>query len=311
MPTNNTIILTRKIQVFVDCVDKEEKREYYKTIYLWQNLCFRGANYIFTHQFVQDQIKEFLYLKDEVKVKLANYSVVKEGILTTSRMNTTYRYLSHKYKGILPSDIFSSLNNTLIKYYNSEKQDYWKGTKSLRNYKRDIPIPFSARSLRFKIHDNNNFKFKLFKIPFQTYLGKDKSDKKKLLQRVMKGTLKMCSSSLKIEKSKLFLIASFELEKDKHQLDKNIIAEANLSLEFPITVSIGKEHFQIGNKEEFLHRRLAIQATRHRLLKGASFNRGGKGRKRKLKCLSHYSKKENPLNGCISIKSDLFKWLEN
>jgi len=121
MPTNNTIILTRKIQVFVDCVDKEEKREYYKTIYLWQNLCFRGANYIFTHQFVQDQIKEFLYLKDEVKVKLANYSVVKEGILTTSRMNTTYRYLSHKYKGIIATGHERYIENVLFQFEDREK----------------------------------------------------------------------------------------------------------------------------------------------------------------------------------------------
>ncbi|MBP3943295.1 transposase [Sphingobacteriaceae bacterium WQ 2009] len=293
MSKENTIVLTRKIQVFIDCDELEQKRAYYKMIYLWQNLCFRAANYIFTHQYIQDQLKEFLYLKDEFKVKLTNYLQGQEGIFNTSRMNTTYRLLSEKYKGILPSDIFSNLNNTLIKHYNSEKQDYWKGVKSLRNYKRNIPIPFSARSIRFKVNENShNFKFSLFKIPFQTYLGKDKTDKKMLLQRVIKGSLKMCSSSLKIDKNKIYLIVSFEMEKDNHVLDKNIIAEADLSLEFPITVKIGADHYQIGNKEEYLHRRLAIQSARQRLLKGATYNRGGNGRKRKLKSLVDYAQKE-------------------
>lgn len=293
MSKENTIVLTRKIQVFIDCDELEQKRAYYKMIYLWQNLCFRAANYIFTHQYIQDQLKEFLYLKDEFKVKLTNYLQGQEGIFNTSRMNTTYRLLSEKYKGILPSDIFSNLNNTLIKHYNSEKQDYWKGVKSLRNYKRNIPIPFSARSIRFKVNENShNFKFSLFKIPFQTYLGKDKIDKKMLLQRVIKGSLKMCSSSLKIDKNKIYLIVSFEMEKDNHVLDKNIIAEADLSLEFPITVKIGADHYQIGNKEEYLHRRLAIQSARQRLLKGATYNRGGNGRKRKLKSLVDYAQKE-------------------
>ncbi|WP_158500264.1 hypothetical protein [Sphingobacterium sp. ML3W] len=38
-----------------------------------------------------------------------------------------------------------------------------------------------------------------------------------------------------------------------------------LSVEYPITVAIDKDSYQIGNKEEFLYRRMAIQAARQRL----------------------------------------------
>jgi|GEM_PF-1338352 len=38
----------------------------------------------------------------------------------------------------------------------------------------------------------------------------------------------------------------------------DVIAEASRSVEHPITISIDKDHYQIGNKEEFLYRRMAI-----------------------------------------------------
>lgn len=287
------IILTRKIQVFINCDDKEKRREYYQQLFDWQNMCFRGANYIFTHHYLQDQIKEILYITDDIKVKLADVEKDEEGILNTSKMNTTYRLLSSHFKGKMPSDIFANLNKTLVTIYNNERSSYWKGEKSLRNYKRDIPIPFSAKLLKLMGDEKGrDYTFTLFKIPFKTYLGKDRSDKKVLLQRLLVGTIKLCSCSLKIDKGKLFLFAAFEMEQEEHQLDEAIFAEASLSIEHPISVKVGKETFQIGNKEEFLHRRLAIQAARHRLQRGSTFNRGGKGRTRKMKALIDYSEKE-------------------
>ena len=44
----------------------------------------------------------------------------------------------------------------------------------------------------------------------------------------------------------------------------------------------------IGSKEEFLHRRLAIQAAIQRVKKAVPYNRGGHGRKRKMKSLEDY-----------------------
>lgn len=287
------IILTRKIQILLDCDDKEKRKEYYQQLFDWQNMCFRGANYIFTHYYLQDQIKEILYLTEDVKVKLVDVEKDEAGILNISRMSTTYRLLSSHFKGKMPSDIFSNLNKTLTTIYNTERTAYWKGEKSLRNYKRSIPIPFSAKQVKLMGDEKGrNYTFNLFKIPFKTYLGKDRSDKKILLQRALVGTIKLCSCSLKIDKGKLFLLAAFEMEQDEHQLDEAVFAEASLSIEHPISVKVGKETFQIGNKEEFLHRRLAIQAARHRLQRGSTFNKGGKGRSRKMKALDNYTQKE-------------------
>lgn len=288
-----TIVLTRKIQVYVDSEDKEKKEAYYKQLYEWQFLTFQAANLIFTHMYVQDRVKDLIYFTDEVKVKLADQAKDEAGILNTSRTNTTYRVLSSLLLGKMPSEIFNSLNTSLTRLYNSERSAYWKGGRSLRNYKRNLPLPFPGTRLTFIADENHReFRFTLFKIPFKTYLGKDRADKRVLLQRHIAGTIKLCSSSLKIEKGKLFLLAVFEMERDEHQLKDTVIAEASLALEHPIVVNVGKEHFSIGNKEEFLHRRLAIQAARRRLQRGSTFNRPGKGRRRKLKGLEDWDTKE-------------------
>lgn len=288
-----TIILTRKIQLLLNTDDAELRRECYTKLYEWQMICYRSANYIFTHQYLQEQIKELIYITDEVKVKLADIQKDEDGILTTSKANTTYRLLSRYFKGEIPMDILSTLNHTLVATFNTERKAYWKGEKSLRNYKRDMPVPFSAVSLKLRMMPvGRNFEFGLFGIPFRTYLGKDHSDKADLLKKVIAGRLKICSCALKFVKSKIFLLAAFEMDKDTQVLDEAIIAEASLSLEFPVTVKVGKASYQIGNKEEFLHRRLALQNARRRLQAGSVYNNAGHGRKRKLKGVEKFSDKE-------------------
>ncbi len=289
----NTIILTRKVQIYLDCDDKEERAEYYKKLFEWQNIVYRGSNMVMTHQFIQEQMKDLIYLRDEVKVKLADFNKDPDGIFTSSKMNTTYRILSLYFKGRVPSDILSAMNMTLNRVYSTDRLAYWKGEKSLRNYKKDMPIPFSGDQVKLSNDEKGrDFKIKLFKIPFRTYLGKDRSDKRVLLQRALVGQLKICTSSLQIVKGKLFLLLALELPKKQHKLKDHIIAEASLSVEHPITVSVEKDNYQIGTKEEFLYRRMAIQAARHRLQKASTFNKGGHGKKKKLRSLEHFNEKE-------------------
>lgn len=287
------MVLTRKIQLLIDCDDKEQRTAYYEKLFKWQEMCFRGANFIFTHLFIQDQIRDIFYLTDDVKVKLVDNQKDEEGILNTSRMNTTYRLLSSYFKGKMPSDIFSNLNNSLYSLYGTERKDYWTGVKSLRSYKKTIPMPFSAKQIKMASDEKGkNFSFTWFGIPFKTYLGTDRSDKRVLLQRHIAGNIKLCTSSIQVKSGKIYFLAAFEMDKQSHALKPNKIAEASLSIEHPIAVQIGKRLFQIGNKEEFLHRRLAIQSARHRLQQGSRYNRPGKGRKRKMKSLDSYAQKE-------------------
>ena len=288
------MVVTRKIQLLIDSDDKEVIRHSREQIYNWQWICFRAANMIMSHHYIQEQVKDFFYLTEEIKLKVADIKKNENGMLNSSRQNTTYKLLSNHFKGQIPTNILSNLNNTLITNFNNEKDCYWKGEKSLRNYKRNLPMPFGPEVMsKFTFTpDGKNICFKLFQIPFKTYLGRDKSNKKLLLQNIMCGQLRLRTSQLQLADGKLFLLAAVEIEKEQHNLDISIIAEASLSIEHPVIIKIGNHEQTIGSKEEFLHRRLAIQAAIHRVKKASKFNRGGHGRKRKMKSLDDYQHME-------------------
>ncbi|HXS58692.1 MAG TPA: hypothetical protein VN726_21335 [Hanamia sp.] len=306
MENKDTIVLTRRIQLFINLDDKELIGNAYKTLYQWQYVCFRAANYIFTHLYLQEQIKDLFYLNDETRVKLADIKKDADGILTTSKMNTTYQVLAKNFKGEIPMHILGSLNMTLNTNFNNERVAYLKGERSIRNYKRDIPVPFGSDNIKKwqLTEDERNFTFNLFGIPFRTYLGKDFNDKKLLLDKMLAGMVKLCTSSIQLKENKIYLLAAFRQEKEKHDLDEKIIAEAALSIDYPVIVTVGKTRYNIGSKEEFLYRRLAIQSARRRLQKAVAYNSGGRGRGKKLQALNRFAETEkNYVNSRMHLYS--------
>lgn len=290
----DTIKLTRKIQLLVDAPTKEEKKEIYNTLYRWQNRSFRAANFIVTHLYIQEKIKEFFYLSEGVRYKLADEKKAEDGILNRSRMNTTYRVVSDRFKGEIPTNILANLNNNIINTFRNNWPEYQRGERSLANFRKDIPFPFGPvgiHGLSYK-EKKKAFCFRLFSIPLKTYLGKDYTDKRSLLEQVVAGKIKLCTSKIQLKNQKIYWLAVFELEKEKHGLKPEVIAEASLSLEYPIIVKSGKATLSIGNREEFLYRRLAIQAAQKRAQSGATYCRPGKGRKRKTKAVEGFFEKE-------------------
>ncbi len=289
-----TLKLTRKIQLLVDLPTKEERKEALDTLYRWQNRAFRAANFIVTHLYVQEMLKDFLYLSEGVKYKLADEKKDDLGILNGSRINTTYRVISNRFKGEMPTNILSNLKRSLYSSFNKNRSEYWSGERSLKNFRRDMAFPFDSVGMSKLIYDEEKkaFCFRLFKIPLKTYLGKDFTDKRVLLERVIKGEIKLCASHIKLKDGKIFWLPVFEIEKENHKLKPEVIAEASLSLEYPIVVRAGKARLTIGTREEFLYRRLAIQAARKRAQKGAAFSKSGHGVKRKTKAVDKFHRTE-------------------
>jgi hypothetical protein len=261
----------------------------------WQNACYRCANLVYTHQYIQEQIKEMIYLTEEVKLKVTDCHKDADGMLTSSRTNSTYKVLTQHFKGQLPSNIYNNLNNLLVGSFSRDKGDYYNGERAIRNFKKNMAMPFSGECLRrlTELSGKGYFSFTLFGIPFKTYLGRVFDDKRELLRAVITGRHKLATSYLKLDDKKLFLLATFEQDKEVHLLREEVIAEAALSLAHPLIVKIGKIKETIGNKEEFLYRRLAIQAARQRVQAGVPMNRSGHGRKRKKKPLEAYQHMEH------------------
>mgnify|MGYP003630549478 CR=1 FL=1 len=301
-----TLSLTRKIQLNIDLPDYEACKEAMAKLYDWQYCCFKASNIIVTHLYCQEMIKEFFYLTEDIHYKLADVKKHENGILNRSRINSTYRVISDRFKGQIPTDILSSLNKNLESSFNKDRLRYWSGERSLKNFRRDIGFPFDPRCMwGFKYdEDRGAFCFRLFQIPFCTYLGRDFSDKRSLLHRLLKEETRLRTSEIKLKDGKIFWLAVFDVEQEQHALKPQVVAEASLSLEYPITVKVGSHRMTIGTKEEFLYRRLAIQAARKRALAGSVNSRGGHGRKRKLKAVDKFWEKEiNYVNQRLHVYS--------
>lgn len=95
------------------------------------------------------------------------------GIFNRSKTNTTARMVFDSFKGEIPTDILGCLNNTIQAVFSKEKADYWQGLKSLRNFKKDIPIPLPVKCISKVRYDPEKkaFCFNMFAIPVKTYLG--------------------------------------------------------------------------------------------------------------------------------------------
>lgn len=282
----STMTLTRKIQLLID-VPANEQKEMWEKLYRYQNRCFRAANLIASHLYVQEMIKDFFYLTEEVQYKLADASKDEMGMFNRSKTNTTARMVFDRFKGEIPTDILGSLNNSIQSTFSKNKADYWQGLKSLRNFKKDIPIPLPIKCISKMRYDPEQkaFCFNMFAIPVKTFLGRDFSDKRLIMERLLKEEIKLCTSQVQLKAGKIFWLAVFEFEKEEHLLKPEIIAEASLSLEHPIVAKANNVRINIGTKEEFLYRRLAIQASQKRIQAGIAYNRSGHGAKRKQKAL--------------------------
>ena len=296
--------LTRKIQLLID-VPADEKNDIWEKLYRYQNRCFRAANLIASHLYIQEMIKDFFYLTEEVQYKLADVKKDEMGLFNRSKTNTTARVVFDRFKGEIPVDILGSLNNTIQSTFSKDKADYWQGLKSLRNFKKDIPIPLPVKyttKIRYD-PDKKAFCFNMLAIPVKTYLGKDFNDKRLIMERLLRKEIELRTSQIQLKAGKIYWLAVFEFEKEEHLLKPEIIAEASLSLEHPIVVKANNVTIYIGSKEEFLYRRLAIQASQKRIQDGIAFARSGHGAKRKQKALH---KTENLESRYVSHRLHLY-----
>lgn len=282
------LTLTRRIQLKVDTADPEEKAAAYRKIAAWQGIVCRAANLITSHHYVQEQLTDFFYLTEGTRARLVNQEKDPNGLLNCSRGNTTYQVLSARFKGQIPTRILNTLNHTLVATLGKESEACRKGERSVRSYRRDQPIPIAAEDLERLRGEDGVFYFRLYRIPLKTYLGGRPSDKRRLLQEVVEGKRRLRAGTLKLEDGKLFLNVGFEAEPERHTLDPAVVAEAKLSFEHPVAVRIAGRSYTIGNREELLHRRLAVQAALKRATAAVTGNRGGKGRKRKMKNIERF-----------------------
>lgn len=299
------MVITRKIQVYVYS-DTTAKKEYIHTLYTWRDLVRRAANMIVAHKFVQQQVRDFVYIKDEIQEKFHVSDIIKEG-KGMSEQNTTYRVAADILKGKVPADIYSCLNQAVANTFKETVKDINRGVASVRSYKNNIPMPFSKKALE-NIHwdeEDKRFYFTLFGIPFACALGADRSNNQSIINKCISGEYKMCSSSLQIDdsKKKMFLLFCVDIPKKETKLIEGKKLYAFLGVQNPIQYAVdikakqeydsGLRMFSIGTAEEYNYRRRQIQEAVKRCQINNRYSVGGHGRKKKCQAIDRWHDKEN------------------
>lgn len=300
------MVITRKIEVFICEDDKELRKAYYDKLYANRDIAVKVANMAMSHLFALDNTMP--YLSDEDKETITFLGV--KGNKAT-KQNAPYVAASHLFKGKADMGMVSCvLQNAQKMYQDDRKKGMWN--KSLRSYKSNMPVPFKADrflDLRFAEYEDKDGKkregcfFSLMGIPFQCRFGRDRSGNRLIVERVISGEYKMCTSSIQVDGRKVFLMLCVDIPKQDVKLDEKKTLYAFLGVMNPIVctcdVRAAKEYdsgmktFEIGTAEEFNYRRRQIQEAVRRCQINNRYSVGGKGRKKKCQAIERWHDKEN------------------
>ena len=299
------MVITSKIEVFVCEADKELRRAYYEKLYANRDIAVKVANMGVSHLFALDNTMP--YLSDEDRERIVFIGA--KGNKAT-KQNAPYVAASEAFKGKADMGMVSCvLQNVQKTYQDDRKHGMWN--RSLRSFKANMPVPFKADrflNLRFSEYENGEGEkrqgcfFTLMGVPFQMKFGRDRSGNRIIVERVVGGEYKMCTSSLQFDRNKIFLLLCVDIPKKEVELDEGKTMYAYLGVMNPVIctcdVRAAKEYdsgykwFEIGTKEEFNYRRRQIQEAVRRCQVENLYNSGGKGRKKKCQAIDRWHEKE-------------------
>lgn len=270
------------------------------------------------------------YVTSELfRQKAYNMDFKERNKLISELTNYGYR-IAGSSKGSLFDDM--SINNPLGGYGVTFSKDLTKEIKELVNkngyfkgktrplyYKSDSPFTIAKAYMGFShdydsyeelcehIYDKScNLYFNFGKngnptiVRFKLNLGsnRNKNNKEELIATILKvfsGEYQYCGSSIGIEDNKIILNLSMKIPVKEIELDENTVVGVDLGQAIPAVVALNNSVYEreyIGNIEDFLKVRTQLQAQYKRLMASLKYASGGHGRKKKLKALEKFRKKE-------------------
>ena len=324
------MIITRKIQVFVTENDEAQRKAYYDKLYENRYYAWQVANLCASSEFSLDhlmavldkpsrEVITFIGAKDnKVSRQNAVYALASRlfkgkadmGMVSAVIQNVQKMYKDDRKNG-------GMFDRSLRSYKASLPVPY--ATKRFVN-------------LRFAEYVNGEGEkrtgcfFSLVGVPFQMRFGYDRSGNRLIVERIINQMkydatdgkegeatgYRMCTSSLAFEKkfdpkkdkkvTKIFLYLCVDIPKKEVELDPDKVLYARLGIANPIICACdvraakefdsGIKWFEIGTAEEFLYRRRQIQEALRRCQTNCRYNKGGKGRKKKMQAIKRFEDAE-------------------
>lgn len=340
MATEYTCI-TRKIEVYlhrhgegVEAVERM-KREYQ----IWDDInnnLYKAANRIVSHCFFNDAYEYRLKIHsprfkaiekalanakrnkltpDEVKQLKAERSELfkqfksqrqiflrggeEEG--SNKERNSTYLVITREFKDYIPSEVLTDLNQNIAGVYKQFSLEVQNGNRSIQNFKKGIPVPFSTKShgvLMIKKREDGTIYVRFpLGLEWDLAFGRDRSNNREIVERILSGVYDVGNSSIQEAKNgKRFLLLVVKIPKEINKLDKNRVVGIDLGINIPISAALNDNAYggmSVGSREQFLKVRMRMAAQKRELQRSLrSTTNGGHGRKQKLQALDRLEGKE-------------------
>jgi IS605 OrfB family transposase len=294
------MILCRKIKLFPHG-DKEEVKRVYDFIRNGQYAQYQALNLgmgLLTSAYLCNNRDIKAEMFKNTQKQITNSNDIFKGIDFAKGVDTLSA-VTQKIK----QDFSAALKNGLA-----------KGERCITNYKRTNPLITRGRDLKLysekETLDTINediFKhdFKLYikwvnKIIFKVILGQPHKSKtiREELRRILIGDYKVAGSSIQIDGTKIILNLSIDMGEVNNELilDENTIVGVDLGIAIPAVCGLNNNIYErkfIGSMQDFFKVRIKIQAQLRQERKHLQHTSGGHGRKKKLKSLDRFTKKES------------------
>jgi IS605 OrfB family transposase len=195
------------------------------------------------------------------------------------------------------SSVRTGLSNVLYKTLNENKKNIFSNRVSIPSFTKDS-MPVYFRWSFSKLHKSDNkYLFQISNnLTFELHFGRDRSNNKSIVDKVLSGDYKGCDSCITIDGNKMFLNLSFKFEPSKIVvMDENLTLGIDMGINRPISIARSDNKFasQIEIGESIIGTRLQFQKRRKELSRALRFTKGGRGRNEKMKKLDSIKNKEH------------------
>jgi IS605 OrfB family transposase len=204
------------------------------------------------------------------------------------------------------SSVRSALSDVINKTLSENKKNFLLNKISIPSFTKDkMPVYFVWRTSKLNVEDSN-YLFQISnELTFKLHFGRDRSNNKSIIDKILSGEYKGCNSCITIDKNKMFLNLSFKFEPKKMESpNEDLVLGIDLGINRPVTLARSDGGYvpQIEIGENMIQTRLQFQKRRKTLSRGLKFAKGGHGRDKKMKKLDSIRNKEH---NCVETKNHL------
>ena len=291
------VIKTRKIKLIPVAESTQDKKEIYKYIKkVASDLSQAGNKVVRVHILNQFEIENNITEKG-LKPQEANELLKKK--LGGSIENSGYQTLSEFSH--ISSNIRNCFNQTIFKTIKKNFYDILNDKISMPSFRKtNISIPFQCQNN--SVYKNNKecyIKFPLSMdakkiygvIEFSLLFGKDPSNNRGIIDKILNGEYTMCDSSFKIDDKDIYLLLTYKFTPKEISLDKDKVMGLDLGVNRTVAHFITKQKHQPRQIQTDVHiQHEIVKREKHRrsIQQSLKHSKGGHGRKRKTEALSNY-----------------------